>query len=192
MAWRRNDYLLNELENKPASEVRKEYTRFRKIFNQHLKAGFGEWYERINYRLEPYPTIKSIEASKGNKADYAIRHFLSEMKNLSLSKGFTRTGRAQLKKDAIETLKARGAKSVNDRNFNEFIKFAQFYKDKTGNKYSTDALTVFDTVLSNKGDLDKMYQNFDHYLSKVEDLDKMRRMPKRKQRDALRQFELEV
>lgn len=192
MAWRRNDYLLNELENKPASEVRKEYTRFRKIFNQHLKAGFGEWYERINYRLEPYPTIKSIEASKGSKADYAIRHFLSEMKNLSLSKGFTRSGRAQIKKDAIATLNERGAESINERNFKEFIKFAQFYKDAKGNKYSTDALAVFDTVLSNKGNLDKMYKNFDYYLSKAEDLDKIRKLPPRKQRQALKQFELEV
>ena len=193
MAWNREDYFITSLEDKPIRDVRKEYTRFRKMFNKHLKAGFGQWYENVAFRINPYPTIKELSSGKSaDESNNIIRHFLSEMKNLSLSRGYTAAGRRQMQQDAIETLHSRGATSINSRNFGQFIKFAAHFQDTYGIKYTTDALTVFDTVLKNKGNLDQMYDKFEDYLSNIEQIEKIRKLPRAKQRKALEEFEIEV
>lgn len=200
MAWKREDYFYLSLKEKPISEVRKEYTRFRKEFNKHLKAGFGEWYANRAFRINPYPTIKEISSGlSAEQTNSQIMHNLAEMKNLSMSTGYTAAGRRKIRQQAIDTLSALGAKSFsyednrkNIRNFEKFIQFAEYFEDTFGMKYTSDALTVFDTVLSEKGDLDKMYANFDRYVENVSKFDQIRSLPDKKRRKALKKIEQEL
>ena len=193
MKWERDDYYIQSLLETPAKDLRKEYTRFRKSFNRHLEAGFGRWYEQVAYRLNPYPTIKELSEGKtAEQANKAMAYFLSEMKNLSMSRGYSAQGRREIRKDAIDTLHAMGAKSINNKNFDKFVEFADYFKDTYGIRYTSDALTVFDTVLKNKGNLDQMFEKFDNYISRIDEIEKLRRLPSKKQRQALHDFELGV
>lgn len=194
MAWKqREDYFVQSMKDIPAKELRKEYTRFRKSFNAHLEAGFGKWYEQVAFRINPYPTIKEISEGKtADEANRAIMYYLSEMKNLSMSRGYTAQGRREMRKDAIDRLHALGATSVNSKNFDKFIEFADYFRDSYGIKYTSDALTVFDTVLKNDGDLSQMYDKFDQYIERIEEIEQIRKLPAKKQRKALKSIEMEI
>ena len=163
----RDWYYYHNLVNQPDKEVRKEYTRIRKAFNKAINQGFGEFHRSITGQtVNPYPVMKGLSIQQ-------IRHYLSEMVNMSHARGFTAAGRREMKRQSIQTLKARGVKSVNGKNWDTFLRFASHYYDTYGIKYTDQALQAFDAVQRRGGDMDILMKNVSFYENHLADLQKI-------------------
>lgn len=158
-------------------EVRKEYTRLRDISQKRLKrlkaAGYEETeiYQR-NYKH--YPLLKNI------KTNSELAQRLSDLSRFIESRRSTIKGIKDQRTQSIQTLHEHGYDFVNDRNYQDFVRFMESYRDNLLDmEYdSGDAAELFGVAEKHKIEPEKMQNDFEFWLENLDLAKKLRRARK--------------
>lgn len=119
--------------------LKKEYSRLRSQFQKQIgRLAAVDKSKRIQafmpggYKYQR--TIKDIEQLRGRKSwsakarreDWARR--IAELQSLTSARSLSLSGRKQIRKEALATLKESGLTSINASNYDKFISFMNFAK----------------------------------------------------------------
>lgn len=173
---------------KPESELRKEYSRLRKIAQKRLARFVGtEWEKSEVFKRNygKYPVLADI------KSPTQLRYELAALARFINAKTSSVSGLRQQRAKAIEALRDKGYTFVNRKNYWQFGEFMDYYKTSKLNQIydSEAALTVFQMTERFNIPERELLRNFETYLSKAEEIENMEvpRNPKARNSDYIRE-----
>ena len=138
-----------------------KYSALRKQFNEQIKRLGAkvndpriEKFKKGGYKEQK--TIQEIENLRGRKnwseksrrEDWALR--ITELEQLLQVRTYSLRGRAKIRSDTIQSIRAKGIKSVNNNNFDRYVNFMNWAK----------AMGILEEY-----DSDKVLEAFDQWVS---------------------------
>ena len=173
--WSYDEYHPYFLANQNPAEVRKEYSRLRKIANKRLAAlGRSEFRGTRAYQnwKNRFVSLEQLET------DANVRHRLVELHTfLESATGSVRKQQA-LRKQSLETLHEHGYTFVNKKNWLQFGEFMEEARERLLNSYyDSDAVAdMFNDAAREKLSSKELEKMFDEYVkSEKERMEKERR-----------------
>lgn len=173
---------------KPESELRKEYSRLRKIAQKRLARFVGtEWEKSEVFKRNygKYPVLADI------KSPTQFRYELAALARFINAETSSVSGLRQQRAKTIEALRDKGYTFVNRKNYWKFGEFMDYYRTSKLNQIydSEAALTVFQMTERFSIPERELLRNFETYLSKAEEIENMEvpRNPKARNSDYIRE-----
>lgn len=172
---------------KPESELRKEYSRLRKIAQKRLARFVGtEWEKSEVFKKNygKYPVLADI------KSPTQLRYELAALARFINAETSSVSGLKRQRAKTIETLKDKGYNFVNRKNFFKFTDFMDSFRNMQLNRIydSEAALAVFEAGERFKIPEEELKSKFEEYLSKADEIENMEipRNPKARNSEYIR------
>lgn len=158
---------------KPESELRKEYSRLRKIAQKRLAHFVGtEWENTQTFKKNygKYPVLADI------KTPAQLRKQLASLARYINASTSTVTGLQRQRRLTMEALKDKGYNFVTKANFHEFTDFMDSFRNRNLERIydSEAALTVFNAAERFKIPEDELKRDFEEFLELREEIENMK------------------
>lgn len=152
--------ILNTMTEK---EMRKEYSRLRRVANRRLKTLFNS---EIGMRSNTWKFYMNEFPSGGGKSRAEIAHRLSSAYYFLSLKSSSVTGLREMRDDFIESMHEQGYTWINKENYFDFIDFMETVKAYYGAvSYDSDrAVDVFDVMTQSEFTTDDLKNDFDWWF----------------------------
>ena len=188
LRWDLQQYMPAFSVNMDVRELRKEYTRLRKIAQKRLERFVGTEWERsevFKKNYGQYPKLADI------KSESKLRYELAALARFINAETSSVSGLRQQRAKTIEALRDKGYTFVNKNNYWQFGEFMDYYKTSKLNQIydSEAALTVFQMTERFNIPERELSRNFETYLSKAEEIENMEvpRNPRARNSDYIRE-----
>lgn len=188
LKWDLRSYMPAFSTAKPESELRKEYSRLRKIAQKRLARFVGtEWEKSEVFKRNygKYPVLADI------KSPTQFRYELAALARFINAETSSVSGLRHQRAKTIEALRDMGYTFVNRKNYWKFGEFMDYYRTSKLNQIydSEAALTVFQMTERFNIPERELLRNFESYLSKAEEIENMEvpRNPKARNSDYIRE-----
>lgn len=144
------------------AEMRKEYSRLRKIANSRLEAlGRSEFANTQAYlgNVGAYPPLATFSSES------ELRFKLYDLSKFVTAKGGSVTGQREIMKQAIETFHEMGVDFVNKKNFKRFTDFMEASRTAKLDKVlsSSRVVELFGVLSRKKIDPNKVLEDFHNW-----------------------------
>lgn len=188
LRWDLQQYMPAFSVNMDVKELRKEYTRLRKIAQKRLERFVGTEWERsevFKKNYGQYPKLADIPSES------RLRYELAALARFINAETSSVSGLRQQRAKTIEALRDKGYTFVNKNNYWQFGEFMDYYKTSKLNQIydSEAALTVFQMTERFNIPERELSRNFETYLSKAEEIENMEvpRNPRARNSDYIRE-----
>lgn len=162
LTWEYDDYYPYRLEQIDERALRQEYTRLRKIANKRLNRLQASEYKETDLAKEysgGFALLADVE-DLPRELTVLARFVASEKSSV--------TGLKRIDRQTIETLQEHGYTFVNTKNVRQFGAFMEEMRQAGYSKlYSSEFLANWwsEKGRSKRGNVDKLKQEFDNYVS---------------------------
>ena len=176
LKWDRYDYNPQALSRKEEKELRREYSRLRKIANKRLiRLGQSPEYREskaYQYNKKGFKPLEDIK-TKGELA-----RALSSLAKLVSSRQSSITGLKEIEKQSIESLHRHGYTFVTRANFRQFMAFMEAWRNyKYDRLYDSErAVQLFQESARLQINRDEILDNFEYWMENQQYLENL---PKR-------------
>lgn len=188
LRWDLQQYMPAFSVNMDVRELRKEYTRLRKIAQKRLERFVGTEWERsevFKKNYGQYPKLADIPS------EARLRYELASLARFINAETSSVSGLREQRRKTIEALRDKGYTFVNKKNYWQFGEFMDYYKTSKLNQIydSEAALNVFQMTERFNIPERELSRNFETYLSKAEEIENMEvpRNPKARNSDYIRE-----
>lgn len=188
LKWSLQEYMPAFSTAKPEAELRKEYSRLRKIAQKRLAHFVGtEWENTQVFKKNygKYPVLADI------KTQAQLRKQLASLARYINASTSTVTGLQRQRRLTIEALKDKGYNFVTKANFHEFTDFMDSFRNRNLERIydSEAALTVFNAAERFKIPEEELKRDFEEFLELREEIENMKipRNPKERNSDYFRE-----
>lgn len=149
------------------AELRKEYTRLRKVAKDSLRRmGKSEFATGETYKknVNAFPAASTLTSKR------ELSRALSDVARFMTAKGHSISGLREIRSETIQTFRDKyGYDFLNVSNYDSFMRFLNWYKDYKGTVYDMDHVrNIFVNAEQKQIDLETIKRNFEFYEDELD------------------------
>lgn len=162
-------YPLSLQESHSEKELRKEYARLRAVAQKSLKRmGESEFAEDATYRNN----VGRFNATSKLKSKRDVARALTDVTRFLSAKSHSISGLMEIRAEAVATWQSKGYSWVTKKNYNDWVRFLNWYKELKGFNYDIN-VAVEKFLNASQEEIDLITRtaksNFDYYMQNLDE-----------------------